>query len=536
MPPPNAVAASEDDTPIGPKLTAIAFLGPKDELVKKPETGVDTRDLPILSNPRFTARLTPFLGRLISRKLIAEIEAAVVTWYREQNRPFISVSTPPQEITSGALQFRVIEFRAGNITVSGAKRAAPATIKSQVRLAPQDAIDSAHLSEDLDWLNRSPFRQVEAVFGPGKAVGETDLELRVTEQKPWQAFAGYSNSGSSQTGWDRYSAGLTIGDLPVTNAVLSYQLTGSSDFWYDDGTLFGNAADPRYVSHSGRFLVPTGGRQDLEGTVSFVETNAATDPFTAREKILEGAVGYRIALSNLGPLAGEAIDGIEVKRETRETLFGNTAVDEASAEVYQLYAGWANHWSDARGRTDIETTLHFSPGGLTNANSSDALGAFSKGRVTNATYAYADLTLDRLINLGKGLSLHAALSAQTATGALPDTEQLAVGGSSAVRAYTSDDGSYDFAVISRNEFHLPTMDTPQAKKTLIALSPFAFLDAGYGSDVHGPGVTLASTGVGADFAFGSHATASVTAGCALIKAVSTKTGDCRVGFNLVGSY
>lgn len=72
-------------------------------------------------------------------------------------------------------------------------------------------IDSRLLSEDLSWLNRNPFRTLEAVFAPGAVPAETDLDLRVTEIQPWEVFAGYTNTGSRATGRDRIFVGCHPG-------------------------------------------------------------------------------------------------------------------------------------------------------------------------------------------------------------------------------------------------------------------------------------------------------------------------------------
>ena len=51
--------------------------------------------------------------------------------------------------------------------------------------------------------------------------------LSATQAKPWSAYAGYSNSGSPSTGWDRYFAGFQVGGLVGPDSVISNQATAS---------------------------------------------------------------------------------------------------------------------------------------------------------------------------------------------------------------------------------------------------------------------------------------------------------------------
>ena len=88
--------------------------------------------------------------------------------------------------------------------------------------------------------------------------------------------------------------------MPTIGSVAGYQLTASPDFWSDKGRVFGETSHPHYVSHAARFVAPTFARRDLEGTVSFVETNAVRAPFDVRTRTLEASIGYRTALFDIG--------------------------------------------------------------------------------------------------------------------------------------------------------------------------------------------------------------------------------------------
>lgn len=532
--PPFVAPADDDATPIGPMLRAIVILGPTDAPLPTSADGVDLSRAPQLIHDR--QAFAPFLGRPLSGKLIAAVKTRIALRYRAAGRPFLSVSTPQQELTSGVLQVRIVEFKLGKKTAPGASPKDTPYIESRTRATSDQPINANELSQDIDWLNRFPFRRTEAVFTPGTGLGITDLQLQTAPSKPWSVYAGYANSGSPLTGEDRYFAGAqTI--LPwLHDAVASYQFTGSNDVLFDDDRLFATASDPRYLSHAGRLIAPTLPRQDIEASVSFVQSNQPVQDFMVRQDTYEATLAYRSALSNLWkPLPGELAVGVEAKRQTSRTLFGGTEVLGASFDVFQVTVAYAQQESDAYGRTSGDLTLHISPGSVDHRNTAAAFTDFSKGRFDQSEYGYISGDLNRYTRLPtifglKGFGLSNAVIGQYSAVALPLTEQIGLGNASLVRGYTLDDGAFDTALISRNELRSPAFTVlGRIGKVADQLSPYVFLDAGYGKDMRTKAdADPISTGLGADYQMGSHLTATLDAAWALRAVGLTQSGDARI--------
>lgn len=532
--PPNAVPSSQDATPIGPPLRAIVLLGAKDDILASAADGVDvSRDHRLASDGKAFAR---FLGHPISRQLIAEVEAEIARRYRARGFPFVSVSTPQQPITAGVVQIRVIEFHLGAKTAPGASAKDAPYIESRVRVEPGEAIDAGQIAQDLDWLNRDPFRRTEAVFTPGAELGATDLQLRTTESKPWSVYAGYADSGSPLTGLDRYFAGAQALLPGLHDALVSYQFTGSSDALFNGGVPFDSAADPRYLSHAARLTVPTLARQAIEVSFSYVRSNEPDQAFVIQSTTYEGAIDYRSALSDLwSPLPGEGAIGVEVKHQDSRILFGDQAITNAGFDVVQLTVNYAQQEVDVLGHTSGEVTVHVSPGSVDSANTPAVLASASQGRVDTATYAYVSgdvrrtTRLPALFGVG-GWTLANALVGQYSAAPLPITEQMGLGDDSLVRGYTLDDGAFDTALVSRNELRAPAMSVVgRAGGPPDQLSPFAFIDAGYGKiERAGKDAAPVSTGLGADYQLGAHFSASLDGAWALRSVGATRQGGARI--------
>ena len=380
----NDLLRSDDATPLGVNVQAIVLIGAN--AGAKPASGVKGVDVSQVSGLDAAAlreQLTPFVDRPLSRKLIAEVQAAVAAAYREAGRPFVSVTLPPQEVSSGVLQLRVIVFKVADIKVTGA--AAESYQPSRIRLVPGQEIDARKLETDLDWANRNPFRQVEAVFGPGKDLGLTDVNIQVTDRKPWQVYAGYANSGTRLTDRNRYYVGAS--GAPSADVFASYQLTGSGNFWADDG-VFSRVDEAKYVSQAGRLLTPLGLRTSLEVVGDHVLTNERPNNlFRIKTQTSQASAIVRTALSDLLPSAvGDLLGGVELKHQLRTTIFDGTPVAEGSADVAQLVVGWNGRWSDNLGTNTLDVRFKSNPGGILPGNNSLAWSAFTNGRVTDVQH------------------------------------------------------------------------------------------------------------------------------------------------------
>jgi hemolysin activation/secretion protein len=539
---PNALPADQDDKPIGPALAGIVVLGGTDAPVASPGAGIDVSRTPRLANDK--AALARFLGRPLSRKLIAEIEAQIAGHYRDAGFAFVNLTTPEQDVTAGVLQVRALEFHLGSKSAPGASDADAAYILSRVRVGSGDPIDTDQLAQDLDWLNRYPFRHSEAQFTPSAQTGATDLKLVTTTGQPWSAYVGYANSGSPLTGEDRYFTGLSTSLPWLHDAFASYQFTASGDAVFDNDQLFSIAPNPAYVSSAGRIVIPTSPREDIEATLNYVRTNQPVQAFVISSTILEATLAYRAALSDFSPgTPGEAVVGIEAKRDDSRTLFGGTAVAAAGIEVYQATFGYADQVNDGLGRTSLDVTLHVSPGGLDAANSDAAFTAFSKGRFGEARYVYVGGDLTRFTRLPpilgmQGFALVNSFIGQYAASPLPQTEQMGLGGTGLVRGYTLDDGAFDSAFVSRNELRAPAFTIFHRTGPFADLaSPYLFFDDGYGhAALTGTNTHMAAAGLALDEQLGPHISATIDGAWAIQHAGLTNAGAIRLESRVTISF
>ena len=525
---------SDDATPLGVDVRAIVLIGARDTVGRRVDrAGVVAENVEGADVAALRARLAPFVGRPLSRKLIAEVQAAVAAVYRDAGRPFVSVTLPPQEVSTGVLQVRVIVFKVGSIKVTGAPP--DSYLGHRIRVVPGEEIDARRLETDLDWANRNPFRQVEAVFGPGKDLGTTDLDIKVTERRPWQAFGGYSNSGTTLSDRNRYFVGLSA--APIGDVVASYQATGSGDFWFNNGRLFNDPDSAQYMSHAGRLTVPLAARTSLEVVADHVVTNERpVDAFLTTTKTSEASAIIRTALSDLlRPAFGDLLGGVELKHQHQTRYVDDFLLGQASAAVAQWVVGWNGRWPDAFGNNSLDIRVKSNPGGILPDNTGDAWDNFSNGRVSDVRMTFATVEYARVTPLPMSWSLKSELSVLAAARPLPDTERVGLGGMQGVRGYVIEDGVVDRAAILRNSLYLPPVAMPASLPG--AISPFLLADIGWGRDIHWRHeTTLSSVGAGLDYSAGANASFSLSAATALRDGQHSPAGSWRIFVRALVSY
>lgn len=528
-----------DDTPLGVDTRGIVLIGAGQEPPLALEPGVFIAPGAIAFPPgaepaHIEARLAPFLGQPLSRKLIAEMQSALAMLWREAGYPLVSITVPPQDVTDGVLTLRLVEFTAGEITVETEEGASTLPrhlrLKTGLRLHKGARIAAPPLNEDLDWINRNPYRSAHIIFAPGDEEGSSDIALRVSEGRPFSVYASWANTGAAATGDDRWALGGGLWFRDLNDLTLSYQLTRSGEIWETGDILDIPEGRAGYLSHAGRIDLPLGARQLLSVAPNYVKTNEVVEgtPFSFENEVFELPIVFRMAGSNILPgfYGGDIYFAVEPKRLRRWTSFAGVPVGDAGAELFNLVAGCVREWSDPYGQTMLDIRLKANFDGIGDKNSAAAWAAFTGGRVTDHRYVYASLDATRLTALPGDAVWSSLFSGLAAGQALPDSERIGLGGHQAVRGYKGDDAAVDTGFVWRNEGRLPAFSPAGAAGIRDQLVPFGFFDFGYGYDFAAKQYsTVASAGFGIDYVAGASLSASFVGAVALRDQGMTQAGD-----------
>lgn len=425
------------------QLRGLIFVGDKSQVRTKGakrQSGIDAAGVPMLDNPEFAKRMEKFLGQPITIDLVNAIGLEAATYFKEHDRPVVSVVPPRQDVTNGVVQLVVTEAHLGTVHVVGNRWFK--TDLFRVNLRPGDEILMSQLDADTSFYERNPFRKVSAELSPGKESGSTDVTLRVEDKFPLRAYAGYDNSGVKDTGENRLFTGFNYGNLFGLGQELSYQFTTDVNFEH----LF---------AHSATYTIPLPWHHILQFSGTYSESRPKLDTgFDLHGTSWEVGGKYIIPLPEIGHYTQELSLGYDFKSTDNNLQFGGEQVFDTPVELSEFSLAYSSALPDRFGRTSLNVTGYWSPGGMSGLNTNEAFEVGRQG--AKANYVYADLEIDRVTQLPFGLSWSLALKGQLASGNLQGIDQFLLGGESTVRGYPELIAAGDRGLLIRNEIYSPS--------------------------------------------------------------------------------
>ncbi|HTU53257.1 MAG TPA: ShlB/FhaC/HecB family hemolysin secretion/activation protein [Acetobacteraceae bacterium] len=408
-------------------------------------SGIAAPGLALLAKPGFSRTLVPFIGRPLTFADLQAITRLTGDWYRKHGRPFVSVTVPPQNVSSGIVQVVVTEYRVGTVTVSGNRWFSSALLRNESGLAPGQTLTLPGVQSDLDWLNANPFRSVNAMFEPGAAPGTTNVVLATKDRLPVHLYAAYDNAGVPSLGLGEWSIGGTWGNVAGLDQLLSYQFTRS--------------ISGAYSAHALSWSIPLPWRDRLLVFGSYATENPDIgSDFTEPGRSGQASLRYvhtlpRLALPGGLGLTEDVQLGYDFKTTNNDLEFGGVSVFTGQAEIDQFPLIYDATLTDPYGQTVFQNQLVLSPGGMTGANNDEAFQTLVPGSAANYVYDRAGLT--RVTFLPAGFSWIGRALGQVSNRNLLYSEQLGAGGPDSVRGYYTDTALGSQGVLLSNEIRGP---------------------------------------------------------------------------------
>lgn len=503
MPPATPVPAGGSQRVLLPALKGLVFLDKSQSLVPNgvpdSQIGIHQQGLPALSTPDFTHEITGFLGRPLTLAGLNEIVIATENWYRAHGYPFLAVNIPPQNISNGIVQVVVTQYKIGDVRVTGNRWFSSNLIKRESDLASGQTLSLAKVKTDMNWLNTNDFRTVNAVFSPGATQGTTDITLETKDRLPLYVYGTYDNQGTPNLGRGEWGVGAVWGNAFGRDQTLSYQFTRS--------------VTGQYNAHSLNWTIPLPWRDKLLVFGSYSMERPAIDTpdddFSETGHSGQASIRYvhSLPVIELGPHMSLNTDlqiGYDFKTSNNNLEFGGVNVFNSKAEVDQFPIIFNATETDRHGQTSFQNQLDLSPGNLTGANNTAAFKKLVPGSC--ASYYADQISLGRTVFLPGDFAWTGHVLGQFTNHNLVYSEQLALGGMSAVRGYDTDTALGSEGIIIQNEFRAPPVSLFELTGLKSAIIPRdteqlgVFYDYGHVSQIQRipdtvNGVDLASVGL-----------------------------------------
>ena len=207
--------------------------------------------------------VSDFIGKAVSLRSLEAMGARIEASMKACGRPFMHVTFPDQEITSGLVAVRLGEAHAGQILLSGRPAFGLKFAVNAFRTQPGQALNEGTILDDLEWLNENPLRRASISYADGNTPDAIDLTLRLRSPKAWRGYAGIDNQLSDRLGDERLFAGFQHGDVFGLDHRLTAQITSALDV-------------ERLQGISGSYEMPLANRTLIQLSAGYSEVDSQT--------------------------------------------------------------------------------------------------------------------------------------------------------------------------------------------------------------------------------------------------------------------
>lgn len=188
-----------------------------------------------LSEAASVAALAPFLGLHTGiDRLLAATDALNVA-LRDGGFSFYRATLPPQALDRGTVTLKIVAFGLHSVSVRGQQHFSEASIeRSLPALVAGAAPNTRAIARDLAVANEHPSKTLKVNFRESEELPDMlDAVVNVSDERPWNLFAGVNDIGTAETGRSRVSVGGQYTDLTGHDDILSGSFTTSFENFND---------------------------------------------------------------------------------------------------------------------------------------------------------------------------------------------------------------------------------------------------------------------------------------------------------------
>ncbi|MDH3326240.1 MAG: hypothetical protein OEM38_05930, partial [Gammaproteobacteria bacterium] len=368
---------------------------------------------------------------------IQEVADEITRYYRQQGMILATAFVPAQDIVDGKVIIQVLEGKLGEVTVEGNKMYSDGLIRRPFKALKGKPVVKDSIETGLLYITDYPGLSVNGIFRPGKSLGETDLLVKVIDERRFNGGVSLDNNGSEFTGEIRSRLDLTVNNITGNADQLSLAVLKS--FQPTNGT-FGNIAYSLPVMRSDWIIGANLAYNEF--TVNDF-AGAGTSDVTG-ESTIGGGFIKKIFQRNRG-LNSYAL--ADLSRKKSESKLTDSEIDTDEYDTGRLEFGFDAIDTRFGGINLAILQYHHGIGtrlGAVGFHDSALEGGFQK----------INFNFSRLQTLKRNFSLLITTQFQYSDVRLNSLEQLPLGGADSVRAYPISEYLRDVGYFGSFEFIL----------------------------------------------------------------------------------
>lgn len=476
-------------------------------------------------------RIAPLIfDRPFNTNTIGAVKQEIQEYYGEHNYPLVMVYVPKQNISDGVLQVVVAQATLDEMNVAGNVRTKEKWLRDYFEIKPGETINEKVLRRDVEFMNRNPFRHVNAILSPGKSENSTDITLLVDERRSFRAYAGADNTGIPTTGRQRWYAGFNWCNAFWLDDILSFQYTASYNL-------------NKFQAYTAQYQVFLPWRHVISvyGGYSTLHAKLAYPSSASHGESSQGSFRYTIPFTPANTFTHEVSLGFDYRRTNNTIEFSDLFLRFGkTVNLTQVVGEYRCEKTAKICTVDFTTQIYWSPCQWLPEQTIADYSSLRPG--AKPTYAYTRVALNTLFYLPGGFYWNILLRGQASTQNLLPSEQYGIGGYDTVRGYDERQLNMDDAALASIEIRSPYMKIfSRNKKFQDAFQALFFIDSGYGKNYkpipgeHSPQYLL-SVGPGLRYTLDPYIAARVDWGVKLHTNKDFTGGSSMVQFSVTASY
>jgi len=385
----------------------------------------------------------PYTGK---NKDFADIQRALEALeqvFRDRGYGVVQVLLPEQDITRGVVRFHVLQPKVGRVVIEGNTHFDAANIRHSLPSVKEgETPNSKDIARNLQITAEHPVKQTNVLLKSGASDEQVDINIKVTDDKPWRGFLILDNTGTTDTGNYRLGIGFQHSNVFNSDHVFTAQYV-TSPTELDQVSVYGvGYRIPFYGLNSSLELIA--GYSDVDsGTVQGL--------FNVSGKGSIGSARWNYYLPKSADYEHRVAFGLDYRAFENQVLFEGTSivpdvtVHPASLTYSGLWRGTASELSFyASGAKNI-------PGGK---NGDDA--AFQASRPgASADYSVFRYGFNYVRQFQNEWQTRLGFGGQYTRDPLVSGEQFGIGGPDSVRGYDLRELADDRGMAAQLELYTP---------------------------------------------------------------------------------
>ena len=392
---------------------------------------------------------------------LRNLAARITRYYNDRGYFLAQAYLPAQDIQGGVVTISVIEGRYGAINLRNQSR-----LKDNVAhgvlagLDSGDIVESAPLERRLLLLSDIPGVGVRSTLAPGSAVGTSDLIVDIVPGRSVTGSIEADNAGNRYTGPYRLGGSVYFNNLTGNGDVASVRVLASNL-----GLLYGRASYQTLLGNASVGVAYARVNYELGREFKSLDADGSADIFS-----LFGS--YPLVRSRNTNLY--ALGAVEARY--LEDRIGITSTI-TNRNIHSATAGFRGNQRDAIGPGGWSTFSVAATSVKLDIETPEARAVDSASSRRNGQYGKLQFSAAHLQQLVGPLSLYGAIRGQVASKNLDSSEQMALGGAYAVRAYPEGEAYGDQGYVANMEARLLLPDFSDSMPGSIQLVGFVDIGA-----------------------------------------------------------